>query len=131
MNPQLYIFKRYEMKRLDSRRRISFVIVNADKAKEYPENFVCLLPTHKNSIINPVTKFSRLFGKGSLNLAKRLLTNALKDEDDPEIRAEIGRRLRLIRSSKGNRRDIVGLGRHFALDTLRVTFEEEQLRPKR
>lgn len=113
MNPQLYIFTKHEIERFGSKKRIYFVVVNTDKAKEYPANFVCVLPTQKNSIENPVTTFSRAFGKDSLALAKKLLKAALDDEDDPEIRAEIEKRLRLIGVRGDNRRPLSGKERHF------------------
>lgn len=113
MNPQLYIFKKHELERSNSKKRIYFVVVNTDKAKEYPANFVCVLPTQKNSIENPVTTFSRAFGKDSLALAKKLLKGAFDDEDDPEIRAEIEKRLRLIGSRWDSRRRVSSQGRYF------------------
>ncbi len=97
MNPQLYIFKKSELEQFDdSKNRVYFVIVNKDKAKKYPANFVCVLPTQKNSIEKPSTEFSRLFGQDSLRLARQLLKNALNQEDDAEVKAEIEKRLKLL-----------------------------------
>ena len=96
MKPKLYTFKRDELERYNSRNRIYFVVVNLDKAKKYPANFVCVLPKLKSSIVRPSSEFSRVFGKDSLRLAKQLLNKALKDEDDAEIRAEIQERLKFL-----------------------------------
>jgi len=96
MKPKLYTFKKDDLERYNSRNRIYFVVVNLDKAKKYPANFVCVLPKLKSSIVRPSTEFSRVFGKDSLRLAKQLLNKALKDEDDAEIRAEIQERLKFL-----------------------------------
>jgi len=100
MKPKLYTFKRDELEHCDSRNRIYFVIVNIEKAKKYPANFVCVLPKAKSSIVKPSTEFSRVFGEDSLRLAKQLLNKALKDEDDAEIRAEIQERLKFLKPDR-------------------------------
>jgi hypothetical protein len=100
MKPKLYIFKDDELEHNNSRNRIYFVILNLDKAKKYPANFVCVLPKQKSSIARPSTEFSKVFGKDSLGLAKQMLNKALKDEDDAEIRVEIQERLRLLKPDR-------------------------------
>jgi hypothetical protein len=90
------MLKRDELEYHDSRNRIYFVVVNLDKAKKYPANFVCVLPKLKSSIVRPSTVFSIVFGEDSLRLAKQLLKKALRSEDDAEIRAEIQERLKLL-----------------------------------
>jgi hypothetical protein len=89
--------QRGQLEHYDSRNRIFFVVVNLDNAKKYPANFVCVLPKPKSSMVKPSTEFSRVFGKDSLRLAKRLLNEALEDEDDAEIRAEIQERLKFLK----------------------------------
>ncbi len=112
MNPQLYIFKKSELEQFDdSKNRVYFVIVNKDKAKKYPANFVCVLPTQKNSIEKPSTEFSRLFGQDSLRLARQLLKGALNEEDDAEVKAEIEKRLKLLEP-----RTIFSHKRYFSLN---------------
>ena len=96
MKPKLYILKRDELEHRDSSNRIYFKVVNLDKAKKYPANFVCVLPKLRSSIVRPSTVFSRVFGEDSLWLAKQLLKKALRSEDDAEIRAEIQERLKLL-----------------------------------
>ena len=100
MKPQLYTFKRDQLEHYDSRNRIYFVVVNLDKAKKYPANFVCVLPKPRSSMVKPSTEFSRVFGKVSLRLAKHLLNEALEDADDAEIRAEIEERLKSLRPGR-------------------------------
>jgi hypothetical protein len=96
MKPRLFTFKRDELEHYDSRNRIYFVVVNLDKAKKYPANFVCVLPKLKKSMVKLKTEFSRVFGKDSLRLAKKLLSEALVDEDDLEIKAAIKERLKFL-----------------------------------
>jgi hypothetical protein len=100
MKPKLYTFKGEELERYNSRNRIYFVVVNLDKARKYPANFVCVLPKHRSSIAKQSTQFSRVFGKDSLRLARQLLTKAYEDEDDAEIRAEIQERLKILKPDK-------------------------------
>jgi len=100
MKPQLYAFKRDDLEHYDSRNRVYFVVVNLDKAKKYPANFVCVLPKPKSSMVKPSTEFSRVFGRDSLRLAKQLLSEALNDEDDVEIRAEIQERLKFLQPER-------------------------------
>jgi len=69
-----------------------FAIVDLDKASTYPANFVCVLPRLAlNS--KPNTAFRLTFGEQSLQIAKKLLTNALEDESELAIREEIYKRL--------------------------------------
>jgi hypothetical protein len=96
MKPRLFTFKRDELEHFNSRNRIYFVVVNLDKAKKYPANFVCVLPKLKKSMVKLKTEFSKVFGNDSLRLAKKLLSDALVDEDDAEIRAEIQERLKFL-----------------------------------
>lgn len=100
MKPKLYTFKREELESYNSRNRIYFVVVNLDKSRKYPANFVCVLPKLRSSIVRPSTQFSRVFGNDSLRLAKQLLKKAYKNEDDAEIRAEIRERLKSLELDK-------------------------------
>ena len=129
MNPQLYIFKRYELEHFDdNRNRIYFVIVNLDKAKKYPANFVCVLPTQKNSIVKQLTEFSRLFGQDSLRLARQLLKDALKEEDDGQIRTEIEKRLKRLEPERAIKRGYLRHGQYWTFKTLQESVPLEGLK---
>jgi hypothetical protein len=75
---------------------IRFVVVDLDRSKEYPANFICLLP--KNIKVNGkrTTKFESNFGDNSSELAKKLLKRALRAESDREVKTEIRKRLDLL-----------------------------------
>jgi len=81
-----------------SRSGIHFAVVDLDKSDHYPENFVCGLPSLKESLLKKTAEypFLRFFGKTSSEVAKALLTDALTEEDDLEVTAEIERRLKLL-----------------------------------
>ena len=77
-------------------RRFRFAVVDLDKAKDYPLNFVCMLPMQLSPKGNGVNVFAKVFGDKSLGVAKELLLGALETESDSEVKAEIERRLKLL-----------------------------------
>jgi hypothetical protein len=98
MNLRLRVSRCYDVRDYSQRHHIRFSVIDLDKSKEYPANYVCTLPLqpkpHANDKAHNI--FSKLFGNDSLELAKQLLTKALKTEDDSEIKAEIEKRLKLL-----------------------------------
>jgi len=79
-------------------RRFRFAVVDLDKGKNYPLNFVCLLPTKIDADGKSQSVFMQIFGDKSVEQAMALLTGALDTESDPEVKAEISRRLKLLES---------------------------------
>ena len=77
-------------------KRFRFAVVDLDKAKGYPMNFVCMLPTKLNSKGKGLSVFVKVFGDKSLEQARALLTGALLTEDDSEVKAEIEKRLKML-----------------------------------
>ena len=77
-------------------KRFRFAVVDLDKGKDYPVNFVCMLPMQPNSSGKGLSVFVGIFGDRSLEQARALLTGALLTEDDSEVKAEIERRLKLL-----------------------------------
>jgi hypothetical protein len=73
-----------------------FAVVDLDKAKRYPLNFVCMLPTKINADAKSQSVFLQVFGDRSMEQARALLTEALQTEEDSEVKAEIARRLGLL-----------------------------------
>ena len=73
-----------------------FTVVDLDKADTYPMNFICKLPLRPNENARSESAFTKTFGAISTQLAKQLLKNALKKEEDPKVAKEIKRRLKLL-----------------------------------
>ena len=96
MNLKLYAIKN-GVQQLD---RIQLVVVDLDKSKRYPLNFVCLLPRYFRVLEKRSSKFAKLFGEKSLSTAKKLLIDARNNEDDPEITTVIDKRIKDIDSKQ-------------------------------
>ena len=75
---------------------LRFAVVDSNKSKSYPENFVSMLPMRIDSNGKIPSAFTKLFGNKSLKIARGLLTESLKKEHGSEIKAEIERRLDLL-----------------------------------
>lgn len=80
----------------DLGRKFRFAVLDLDKPRDYPANFVCILPTTVSNKGKPSNVFFQIFGKESLEQAKLLLTEALKSENEAEVKVEIERRLTLL-----------------------------------
>jgi hypothetical protein len=110
---RLHILKRDNAAEYPSGKRFGFAVIDLDKAEEYPANFVCMLPLRLGSRKNDPSIFLRVFGDESLSLARKLLGDALEEEDDPNVRAEIERRLLLLDPPSVCNRVCVSCGRVF------------------
>ena len=97
----------------DKQQLFRFTVVNPDKAKTYPMNFVCILPMRLNSKVEKRTEFEKLFGNESLQEAKKLLTEALKSQEDKDLRREIERRLSLLEPKPASEKTCAGCGKRF------------------
>jgi hypothetical protein len=78
--------------------RIQLVVVDLDKGKHYPVNFVCVLPRYFRVLEKRSSKFAKLFGEKSLCMAKKLLLDAKNGEVDSEITTVIDKRIKDIDS---------------------------------
>lgn len=99
MNPQLLVLKRKKHDGFNRTTETRFAVVNAENPKGYPSNFICTLPKGKEAYSKKSrhqTVFVQVFGKGSLNLAWQLLSEALIDEKNPLIITAIKNRLKII-----------------------------------
>lgn len=96
LNLKLYAIKN-GAQQLD---RIQLVVVDLDKSKRYPLNFVCVLPRYFRILEKRSSKFAKLFGEKSLCTAKKLLADAFRNEDDPEIKTVINKRIKDIDSKQ-------------------------------
>jgi len=108
MRPSLYLFKResgrseYSMKT-----EVQVVVVDLDKSRKYPQNFVCILPQTSISRAKPSNIFNKVFGQNSLEVAERLLHRALQREQDQDIRKELQTRLRTLKTYP-DQKNIIG-----------------------
>ena len=93
MNLKLYAVKKGKPK-LDS--NVQLVVVDLDRSRHYPLNFVCILPRYLRLLEKRSSNFANIFGEKSLCIAKRLLVDAKHDEGDPEIQRAIGKRIKDI-----------------------------------
>ncbi len=92
MNLKLYAIKNGNQ----PYKRIQLVVVDLDRGKRYPLNFVCVLPRYFRILEKRSSKFAKLFGDRSLHTAKNLLVDAKYTEEDPEIQTIIEKRIKEI-----------------------------------
>jgi hypothetical protein len=80
-----------------------FAVVDLDKSKKYPQNFVSLLPKNIKAAAKPANVFQKLFGNESLKIAKQLLETALRKRPNPKTAQAIRERLKLLDSNLNNK----------------------------
>ena len=99
MKPSLYLLKKQNGRSEHSMKtEVQVVVVDLDKSRHYPLNFVCILPQTEISLRKPSSIFSRIFGPDSLQVAGDLLHRALKREKDDDIKKELRTRLRTLKT---------------------------------
>lgn len=76
---------------------VQVVVVDLDRSEKYPLNFVCVFPQIIISREKRINIFGKIFGTGSLEVARKLLQGALKREKDAEIREELKKRLKVLK----------------------------------
>ena len=79
---------------------VQLVVVDLDKGKRYPLNFVCVLPRYLRLLERRSSNFAKIFGGKSLHLAKDLLMDAKHREEDPQIQKVINKRIKYIESEE-------------------------------
>ena len=73
MNLKLYAVKKGNQK-LDN--NVQLVVVDLDKGKRYPLNFVCVLPRYLRLLEKRSSNFAKIFGEKSVGTAKKLFVEA-------------------------------------------------------
>ena len=96
MNLELLISKKYVSRASGFAEETVFAVVDLDKAKDYPLNYVCLLPKSLDRGHKSASKFLEIYGKDSYQIAIELLTNAFKGEADVKVRDDIEKRLKAL-----------------------------------
>ncbi len=97
MNLKLYAIKKGNQK-LDS--SVQLVVVDLDKGKRYPLNFVCVLPRYLRLLEKRSSNFGKIYGEKSLGVAKNLLVEAKGREEDPHVQKVITKRIKEIDSKQ-------------------------------
>jgi len=97
LNLRLFAFKSGNPK-LDN--HVQLVVVDLDKGKQYPLNFVCILPRYLRLLERRSSNFAKIFGEKSVCIAKNLLDEAKHREEDPEIQKVINKRIKAISSEQ-------------------------------
>ena len=80
-----------------------FAVIDLDKSKKYPQNFVSVLPKSIKVGDKPSNKFEELFGNDSLEMANQLLEKALRSSPDSETTQAIRERLKLLEPQLRNK----------------------------
>ena len=80
-----------------------FVVIDLDRSKQYPQNFVCVLPKNIKVKAKPSSVFRRVFGNDSVEIAKQLLKKALRSRPDSETTKAIRERLKLLDPQQHNK----------------------------
>lgn len=104
---------RHDVADYSSGKSFRFAVVDLDKAKDYPLNYVCMLPLQVVSDRKGHSSFVKIFGDKSVEVARKLLAEALKREDEVDVRREIERRLKLLEAKPVCEKICVSCGKHF------------------
>lgn len=95
MKPCLYLLKQGVRRNLNPKTKVLFVVVDSDRSKTYPLNFLCVFPLSQ-SLFSGRSVFRKLYGEDAFALAKKLLIKSLAKERDSEIKTEIRSRLKKL-----------------------------------
>jgi hypothetical protein len=90
IQPHLKVVKTFWQ---DTPVQISFVVTDLSKGQDYPQNFLCIFPKNlfrRNQRSNlKRSKFARIFGKKTHEVARKLLQEAITRETNREARLHI------------------------------------------
>jgi hypothetical protein len=93
---RLYVSQHENERDYSNGRRFRFAVVDLNRGNSYPANFVCMLPIRVEQKRKANSIFMRVFGDESVDMAKKLLVDALRREDNSAVKGEIKRRLKLL-----------------------------------
>ena len=105
-------------------KRFRFAIIDLDRAKDYPINFVCMLPMQIDPRMKGSSAFVRFFEDKSLEVARQLLVDALELENDSEVKAEIKRRLKHLETTALGERVCVCCGGPFQVEPRKRSMQK-------
>ena len=117
MNLQLLITKKETIQyHVITKTKHLFAVIDLDKSKQYPQNFVSVLPKTIKAGDKPSNKFEELFGKDSIEMANQLLKKALRSRPDSETTKAIRDRLRTLDTKPVIKAQCRDCGKLFDLD---------------
>jgi predicted Zn-ribbon and HTH transcriptional regulator len=109
----LHFTKNYNIKDYLKPSYIRIAVIDLDRSKEYPANFVCILPRRNNPNAKIQNKFQQKYGDQSPEIIKKLLDQALKTEDDQDIKKELLARLKMLNPKPKNMAKCNKCGKEF------------------
>ncbi len=132
MRYSLFISRHYDVADYLSDRHLRFAVVDLEKSKDYPANFVCLLPVRLHANNSGDSVFEKLFGADRFEVAEKLLKDALNSETDADVKSAIEKRIGLLSPKSEHERTCVSCGKPFKMKSkmLRQRFCEDCLKTK-
>ena len=109
----LYVCRFDNAKDYSTGKRFRFAVVDLDKSKSYPSNFVCMLPMQISGKTRLESTFMQVFGDRSIEQARALLNKALQTEEEPEVKVEIEKRLKMLELERVIQINCSGCGKLF------------------
>jgi len=133
MKLKLYVTKNYNVRDYLKPAHIRVAVIDTDVSKEYPANFVCMLPRTFNPNAKTLNKFVEKYGSQSQEIMKKLLDQALKTEDDQDIKQELLERLKRLNPKPKNLVKCNKCGKDFKSSRYRYGRQKTcyECRPKR
>jgi formylmethanofuran dehydrogenase subunit E len=102
MKLSLHITKNYNSRDYLEPSHIRFAVIDLHRSKQYPANYLCILPRRLNPNLKIQNKFQTMFKEQSQAITKKLLKQALKTTDDQYIKNEIRERLKILNPKPKN-----------------------------
>jgi hypothetical protein len=102
MNFKLMVFTIEDLNDYTTGKKYRFAVIDLDKSPDYPANFVCILPSTMRDEKKSNNIFQKTFGSKGPKQAKALLMEALENEKESRVKAEIERRLKMLEPKVDN-----------------------------
>lgn len=128
MKLRLHITKNEDLKDYSRGQYFRFAVIDLDKSKNYPANFVCMLPKKPTVNDTPHNIFSKIYGKESILIAKQLLKRALNSESDLEIKNAIAERISMLEPKKAPEVKCCRCGKPFT--PIRMRYRKQKVCPE-
>ncbi|TRO50130.1 hypothetical protein E2P47_00460 [Candidatus Bathyarchaeota archaeon] len=128
MKLRLHITKNEDLKDYSRGQYFRFAVIDLDKSKNYPANFVCMLPKKPTVNDTPHNIFSKIYGKESILIAKQLLKRALNSESDLEIKNAITERISMLEPKKAPEVKCCRCGKPFT--PIRMRYRKQKVCPE-